>query len=44
MEMIKAEVVMLENDGTEIREAHLQELNEVQLALVGGGIGTVIFG
>ena len=43
MEVSKAEVVIIEKTNNEAAEAQLKELNEVQLTLVGGGIGSVIF-
>jgi len=43
MEAIKTEVVTLQKAGADVVESHVQELNETQLALVGGGIGSVIF-
>jgi len=42
MEMIKLEEQITEQT-TEV-VSQLQDLNELQLALVGGGIGSVVFG
>jgi hypothetical protein len=43
MEMIKAELVAV-GEVIETVDAELIQLNELQLALVGGGSGDVIFG
>jgi hypothetical protein len=42
MEMIKLEEQVTEQTTDLV--AQLQDLNELQLALVGGGIGSVVFG
>ena len=42
MEHTNAEVVLIQETIAEATEAQLRELNELQLAFVGGGIGEVI--
>lgn len=42
VEYNKVEVIAVENAEKESMEANVAELNELQLALVGGGIGIVI--
>ncbi len=42
MEHIKSEVVIIEKTVLEAAEKQLRELNDLQLAFVGGGIGDVI--
>jgi len=42
MEMIKLEEQITEQTTDVVSQ--LQDLNELQLALVGGGIGSVVFG
>lgn len=44
MEMSKSEVVQIEKALVEADEQQLRELNELQLALVGGGSGMVVVG
>ena len=44
MELTKIEVAAIEKTVTEVAECQIRDLNELQLALVGGGIGDVIFG
>lgn len=43
MEMTKVESIVLQQTTNEAIEAQLSELSEVQLALVGGGGGDVVF-
>ena len=43
MEISKVEVAVLEKAVDESNEAQATELDNLQLALVGGGIGSVIF-
>ena len=43
MEMNTAEVAILEKTVNESTETQANELDNLQLALVGGGIGSVIF-
>jgi hypothetical protein len=43
MEHTKMEVAIIEKTLTEASEAQLHELNELQLAFVGGGSGEVVF-
>jgi len=42
MEHIKNEVAIIEKTVLEAAEKQLRELNDLQLAFVGGGIGDVI--
>ena len=42
MEINKREVVLVESAEKQAAESQVQELAECQLALVGGGIGSVI--
>ena len=44
MEMNKVEVAALEQADKEVSDSQIKDLVDLQLALVGGGIGTVIFG
>ena len=44
MELTKIEAAAIEQTLTEVAENQVHDLNELQLALVGGGIGDVIFG
>ena len=44
MEMSKVEVAILEKTVNASAEIETSELDNLQLALVGGGIGSVIFG
>ena len=44
MELNKLEVAVLEEAVKEATDAQIRELGDLQLALVGGGIGTVVFG
>jgi len=44
MEMNKLEVAVVEHAVKEMLESQINELNNLQLALVGGGIGTVVIG
>ena len=43
MEMIKTEVKVEESQSNSVSD-EFQQLSELQLALVGGGIGSVVFG
>ena len=43
MEISQNEVVVIENTEKQAAESQVRELADVQLALVGGGIGSVIF-
>jgi len=43
MEMIKTEVKVEESQNKSVSD-DFQQLSELQLALVGGGIGSVVFG
>lgn len=43
MEHNKSEVVLLEMTIEKVNELHMQALDELQLALVGGGGGDVVF-
>ena len=43
MEHTKTELALLEKATSEINEPKVWELNELQLALVGGGGGDVVF-
>jgi hypothetical protein len=43
MEFNRAEMVVVENTETEAADAQAQELNDLQLAIVGGGNATVVF-
>ena len=42
MELNKIEVSIVEDVAVKATESHLCELNELQLALVGGGIGETV--
>ncbi len=44
MELNKIEVAVLEEAVKEAMDAQIRELGDCQLALVGGGIGTVVVG
>jgi hypothetical protein len=44
METLNLEVVTLDKSGEQAVEYQIRELNEIQLALIGGGIGEVIVG
>ena len=44
MEFIQIELAKIEQVESEVHGNHISELNELQLALVGGGIGEVIVG
>lgn len=44
MEVNKVEVTVLELAVAEAAESQLRELHDLQLALVGGGIGEVVVG
>ena len=44
MEYAKSEIVVLEKIENEALENGLRELHELQLALVGGGVGEVLIG
>lgn len=44
MELNNIEVAIVEQAVKDATEAQIRELGECQLALVGGGIGTVIVG
>jgi hypothetical protein len=44
MEITKIEVVNLERAVNEAVEHEMRELNDLQLSLIGGGIGEVIVG
>ena len=44
MEVIKVEIATPEMTAGQVREHGIQELLDVQLAFVGGGIGDVIVG
>ena len=44
MEMNKLEVAVIEHAVKEVLESQINELNELQLAMIGGGIGNVIIG
>lgn len=43
MEHNKAEVVLLETTTEKVNELHMQVLDDLQLTLVGGGGGDVVF-
>ena len=43
MEFTKVEVNVIEQIVNQATEIEVRELNELQLALVGGGIGDVVF-
>ncbi len=43
MEMTKVETIVLQQTTTEAIECQLSELSNLQLALVGGGGGDVVF-
>jgi hypothetical protein len=42
MELTKTEVEIIEKTVIEVNDAHARELSELQLVLVGGGIGDPI--
>jgi hypothetical protein len=42
MEFTKMEVTMVEKTASEAVELQIRELNELQLALIGGGGGAVV--
>ena len=42
MELNKMEISVVENAAATAMESHCLELNELQLALVGGGIGETV--
>jgi hypothetical protein len=42
MELTKVETLAVEKTLDDVREAQMRELNDLQLALIGGGIGEVI--
>jgi hypothetical protein len=44
MDLNKTEVAALERAVSEVNEHQVKELNDLQLVLVGGGIGEVVFG
>jgi hypothetical protein len=44
MEFTKTEVNVLQECVNEISEKEIRDLNDLQLAMVGGGIGEVIVG
>ena len=44
MEITNTEVLAVEKTSELANDEALRELNEIQLALVGGGIGDVVFG
>jgi len=44
MEYVKAEVLVLENTEFQANEKSVRDLSELQLLLVGGGVGEVIIG
>jgi hypothetical protein len=44
MEVSSKEVAAIEDAVVEIVEAKARELNDLQLCLIGGGIGEVVFG
>jgi hypothetical protein len=44
MELTKIEVAAIDEAVALATEIQVKELNELQLALVGGGIGDVVFG
>jgi len=44
MEMNKVEVAALEQADKDSNDTQSNDLSDLQLALVGGGIGSVIFG
>ncbi|HUQ99258.1 MAG TPA: hypothetical protein VM166_07385 [Gemmatimonadaceae bacterium] len=43
MEYAKTEITILEKTIEEAREEQIRELNDLQLALIGGGGGDVVF-
>ena len=43
MEHTKIEVAVIEKAVIEATDAQLRELNELQLAFVGGGVGEIVF-
>jgi hypothetical protein len=43
MEFNRVEMVVIESTETEAADAQAQELNDLQLAIVGGGNATVVF-
>jgi hypothetical protein len=44
MEFNKSEVTVVEQAVKEIAQKEIQQLNDFQLALIGGGIGDVVWG
>ena len=44
MEVVKAEVEVIEQILNDENQDQVRELGDLQLALVGGGIGDVVFG
>ncbi len=44
MEHTQVEVTIVEKAAAEASDVQLRELNELQLAFVGGGSGEVVFG
>ena len=44
MEFTKTEVIAVEQVTEQANDESLRELRDLQLALVGGGIGDVVFG
>jgi len=43
MKVLEKEVNVVELESSQIAESQVAELNELQLALVGGGCGEVVF-
>jgi len=43
MKVLEKDVNVVELETTQIAESQVSELNELQLALVGGGCGEVVF-
>lgn len=44
MECTKVETTIIEEEEVTVERADLLELNQLQLALIGGGIGDVVWG
>jgi hypothetical protein len=44
MEVSKVEIAVVEKAVSESTDRQLRDLSDLQLALVGGGIGEVVFG
>jgi hypothetical protein len=44
MEFTKTEIALVQEASQEANEQNVRELTDLQLALVGGGMGDVIFG